>query len=212
MKRSLLAGATVALLAAGLIGCSAPATPERVEVTRVAEVTRQTEVTRIVEVTRLAEVTRQVEATRVVPQTVIVTATSAPTDTPAATPTPRPTPSAPQAKRFAPEQVITAFKAAGLDAESSGPMTKEDYGMAPYVGQGMRFLIPSLCADCGGRVLAIDDKADLQRAKAFYDNLGKQSAMLFSWTYVRENILVQLNGDLPEAQAKKYEAALLAMK
>lgn len=212
MRSSLLVGAAAILLTVGLVGCGAPAIPEQIEVTRIAEVTRQTEVTRVIEVTRLAEVTRSIEVTRIVPQTVIVTATSAPTDTPSPTATTRPTASAPQTKRFTPEQVIAAFKAAGLEAESARPMTKDDYGMAPYVGQGIRFVIPSVCADCGGRILAIDDKADLQRARAFYDDLGKQSAMLFSWTYVRENILVQLNGDLPEAQAKKYEAALLAMK
>jgi hypothetical protein len=36
--------------------------------------------------------------------------------------------------------------------------------------------------------------------------------MLFSWVFVKDNIVVQINGDLPEEQAKKYEAALNGLK
>lgn len=114
------------------------------------------------------------------------------------------------AKTLQPEGVIAAFKAAGLEAENPSALTKDDYGMAPYVGKGMRFLVPSLGPDKGGRVFAIENKDDFVRLKAYYDELGKSSAMFFSWTFARDNILVQINGDLPEAKAKQYEAALLA--
>ena len=39
--------------------------------------------------------------------------------------------------------------------------------------------------------------------KAYYDDLGEGSAMLFSWTAVKDNILIQINGDLPEEKYKK---------
>jgi hypothetical protein len=42
--------------------------------------------------------------------------------------------------------------------------------------------------------------------------LGKENAAFFSWVFVKDNILVQINGNLPEEQAKKYEAALNALK
>lgn len=114
--------------------------------------------------------------------------------------------------RWTTAQVLAAFKAAGLEAEQTRSMTKDDYGMAPYVGSGVRFFIPSLCADCGGRLLSIENVEELTRVKLFYDEMGKQSALLFSWTFARDNILVQINGDLPEAQAKQYETALLNLK
>jgi hypothetical protein len=107
-----------------------------------------------------------------------------------------------------PDDVIAAFKAAGLEAESTYPLTKEDYGAAPYVGEGVRFLVPSLCADCGGRVFSLENTQDLEALKNYYDSLGEASALFFSWVFTDENILVQINGDMDEATARQYEAAL----
>lgn len=92
-------------------------------------------------------------------------------------------------------------------------MTKDDYGLAPMTAvEGMRFLIPSLCPDCGGRVLSFASSEDLEVTKAYYAELGRASAIFFSWVFVKDNILVQINGDLPEEKAKQYEAVLDAME
>lgn len=167
-----------------------------------------------------------VEVTRIVPQTVIVTqivervitATLEPaTLTPTLTPTPEAT-QTPEATptlvfvRWNSAQVVDAFTAAGLEAENPRPMTVDDYGFAPLVAiEGTRFLIPSLCSDCGGRILSFTSIEDLEKTRAYYVDLGKESAAFFSWTFVKDNILVQINGDLPEEQARQYEAALNAM-
>lgn len=165
-------------------------------------------VTQNVEITR--EVTVQVPATVIVKetvialQTVIVTATPLP---PTITPTPTATPEPYQ--KWTAMQVIDAFKAAGLDAEQPELMTKDDIGLAPYLTDDMiHFFIPSLCADCGGRVYNLATQADADLIKAYYDNLGKSSAAFFSWTFAKDNIVIQLNGDLSEEKAKAYEAAL----
>ena len=119
---------------------------------------------------------------------------------------------APTAKTYTGQQVVDAFKAAGLEAEGARPMTKADYGLAPFVAtEGTRFLIPSLGADKGGRVMTFASAADLNKTKTFYVELGRNSAALFSWTYDSGNILVQINGDLPEVQAKKYQAAMMGL-
>jgi len=108
--------------------------------------------------------------------------------------------------------VIEAFKDAGLEVEGARPMTKDDYGIAPMTAvEGTRFLIPSLCLDCGGRVFNFASPEDLEVTKAYYVELGRASAMFFSWVFVKDNILVQINGDLPEEKAKQYEATLNAM-
>ncbi|KAB2332920.1 stress protein [Bacillus mesophilum] len=107
------------------------------------------------------------------------------------------------------DESIEAFANAGLEAESPTEMTKDDYGMAPMKAEeGKRILLPSLCEDCGGRVFSYDSQDDLEQMKAYYDEMGEESAMLFSWTIVHKNILVQLNGDLSEDQYKEYEKAL----
>lgn len=111
-----------------------------------------------------------------------------------------------------PNDVIAAFKAAGLEAESPTPMTKDDYGMAPMVGDGVRFLIPSLGADMGGRVIVVPDKGERDRLVAYYTDLGKQSAAFASHVYQSGDVVVQINGDLPANQAAKYEDALHGME
>lgn len=109
--------------------------------------------------------------------------------------------------------VLDVFRDAGLEVESPRPMTKDDYGLAPYIAtEGTHFLIPSLCEDCGGRIFSFEDQDDLATMREYYVSLGESSAMFFSWTFTRDNILVQINGDLPEEQAKQYEAALQAME
>lgn len=106
--------------------------------------------------------------------------------------------------------VLTAFKAAGLQAENTYHMGPKDYGFGPYLGNGTRFLIPSLCEDCGGRIFDMDSQADLERLESYYVNLGRNAAFLFSWTFKNGNVLLQINGDLPEADAYKYRDVLMS--
>lgn len=111
-----------------------------------------------------------------------------------------------------PDQIIQAFQDAGLEAATSSAMAAADYGMAPYVGQGVRFVIPSLCEDCGGRVF-VGTKAEIDQLAAFYEEAGKASALLFSWTFRTQDGrgVVQINGDLPETDALRYKAVMEAI-
>jgi hypothetical protein len=78
--------------------------------------------------------------------------------------------------------------------------------------EGTSFLIPSLGEAKVGRIRSFDSPEDLEKTKAYAVKLSKESAAFFSWVFVKDNILVQLDGKLPEEQAKKYEAALNALK
>lgn len=111
--------------------------------------------------------------------------------------------------KITPQKVIDSFKAAGLEAENPTRMIPDDYGIAPIADEGIHFFIPSLCSDCGGRVFYCKDINQLMNIKEYYDRLGKASALFFSWVFVSGNILVQINGDLPEEQAHKYELILI---
>lgn len=108
-----------------------------------------------------------------------------------------------------PDSIVAAYKAAGLEAESPTAMAAGDYGPAPYVAKGVHFLIPSMCADCGGRAF-VGTKEEITQLRSYYEEMGKASALLFSWVFVTPDgkAMVQINGDLPEDQAKKYEEAL----
>jgi hypothetical protein len=38
--------------------------------------------------------------------------------------------------------------------------------------------------------------------------MARLGAMLASWVYVKDNILIEINGELPEASAQKFAAVL----
>ena len=106
-----------------------------------------------------------------------------------------------------PWAVIRAFRAHHLEVGKTRAMEPDDYGFAPLVARsGVRFLIPSLGEDNGGRVMAFRNVSDLRKVKRYYDGLGRASAVLFSWTFANEGrrILVQINGQLSRAKATRY--------
>ena len=105
-------------------------------------------------------------------------------------------------------QVIAAFTAAGLEVENPRPMSKpQDYGNAPTAStEGTQFTVPSLGeGGGGGHVYSFASEDDLERMVQYYANASTDN---FSWVYVRDNILVHIDGQLPEEKAKQYEAAL----
>lgn len=190
MNRILIVGSWLLLSASLLLtACTPQAAVQTVEVTRIAPAT--------VEVTRLVEVTRIVE----------ITSTPVPaTATPAVTATP-------VFQRWTSNQVLEAFRAAGLEVGDTWAMTDDEYGLSPArAPDATRFLIPSMCADCGGRIFAFDDPAQLKAGEMYFVKLGENNRLYFSWTFVRDNILVQIGGDLPEARAQEYEKALRKME
>lgn len=221
MRRNLLLLSIVTVLA-GCGGQSQPATPDPqiisqavqtavasiptsapIEVTRVVEVTKEVpiEVTRVVEV----EVTRVITVQIPVTLTVVLS----PTPTVEATKSAPTAPAQPAGRFSSPDQIVAAFQAAGLEATDAYPMTKDDYGMAPLVGKGYRFFIPSLGPDNGGRAF-IGTVDEIQALQRYYEELAKASAIFFSWVFVSTDgrAMVQINGDLPEDQARPYEAVI----
>lgn len=118
-------------------------------------------------------------------------------------------PTATQAASQTPERVVQAFKAKGLEAENDRAMAREDYGAAPFVCEGRRFFMPSIPpGDMSGRTFVCANETDLTSLKEYYDSLGRSSAMFFSHTFRKGNVLLQMAGDVPDDQAKQYEAAL----
>ena len=161
-------------------------------------------------------IVRTVEVTRVVRQTVVVNQllTIVVTATPASG---NPTPiSSLASHRFIvwdTQQVLEAFQSAGLEVSHPRPMTSDDYELVPMLAvDGKRFFIPSICSDCGGRIMSFANPDDLAIVGDYYAQMGRVSTILFSWVFVRDNILVQLNGELPEATARLYESALDSLR
>jgi len=133
------------------------------------------------------------------------TSSAAPTQSPTAEPSASPTA---EAVGVSLEEIAEAFRNSGVEIGEVREMTVADYGPAPKADEGLRFLIPSLGEDAGGRIMRYDKAEVADRAQAYYEELGEQSALLFSHVFRRGNLVVQINGTLPQDQADLLEAVL----
>ncbi|MGX5597706.1 stress protein [Bacillus cereus] len=103
-------------------------------------------------------------------------------------------------------KVIEEFKAAGLEAENPSDLPEKEFGNTRE--EAKRILVPTLGEDSGGRIFEFKNKEDLEKAKKYYDDLGNGNQMLFSHTYAKGNFLIQMNGDMEDAQFNKYKEVM----
>ena len=105
--------------------------------------------------------------------------------------------------------IIEKFKKDGLTVENSKSMTKEDFGMAPMSAKEA-YIFAIQKDDTGNfmnaRIFSFEDSEDMDKTKTYYDNLGKESAVAFSYTASndKKKVLMQFNGDLPQVLVQKY--------
>ena len=133
-----------------------------------------------------------------VPTAEVMTPTAMPTAVPAA---------------LTAQAVVDELKNAGLPvADGTGAMAQDDYGAAPFVCEGVHFLLTDVAgsSDAGGRAFVCRDKADADKLAAYYADLGKASALAFSHVLRNEDagIVVQLNGDVPKADVELFQAVV----
>lgn len=108
------------------------------------------------------------------------------------------------------DDVIKNFEDKSLVVYKPRKMTQEDFGMAPMSAIDAKIfsLIETDNEDeqKNARVFTFDNLEDLQATKKYYDDLGKNSAMLFSYTAADEDnlVLMQFNGELPQKLVEEY--------
>ncbi|WP_228077363.1 LysM peptidoglycan-binding domain-containing protein [Enterococcus casseliflavus] len=111
------------------------------------------------------------------------------------------------------DDIIEAFTQQSLVVYNPRDMTKEDFGIAPMSATKAKIfsLIETDNEDeqRNARLLTFDNLDDLKATKQYYDDLGKDSAMLFSYTAVNEDdlVLMQFNGQLSQDLVEKYAKA-----
>ncbi|HDR7850992.1 TPA: stress protein [Bacillus toyonensis] len=103
-------------------------------------------------------------------------------------------------------KVIEEFKAAGLEAENPSDLPEKEFGNTRK--EAKRILVPALGEDSGGRIFEFKNKEDLEKAKKYYEDLGNGNQMLFSHTYAKGNFLIQMNGDMEDAQFNNYKEVM----
>jgi uncharacterized protein len=106
-------------------------------------------------------------------------------------------------------EVIQAFRDAGLEVGESYPVEQEpgweEKPVPRTYEEAMRFLIPSLGGDAGGRVFVFGSEKDLRAVRAFYEGLASSAR---PYVYVEGLVLVQVSNQLPEGEAERYSAVL----
>ena len=117
-------------------------------------------------------------------------------------------------------EILQAFYDAGLNVMEPKIMTRNDYGIAPLLAEeavsfGAQFAEFVFENEDGsieqfnyGRLFLVRDDNDLQTIKAVYDDLGKEAAMLYSHTYSKGDILLQMGGDVSDEDFALYTAVI----
>lgn len=106
-------------------------------------------------------------------------------------------------------QVIQAFVRAGLPFEiPSLPRDERDTFSGLIAADTKLIHIPNQGADANGMILCFKNARDLRRMEAYYAALGNALPQYSSWIYVHDNVILQINGSVPEAVASHYAAAL----
>lgn len=112
------------------------------------------------------------------------------------------------------QEVVQKFQEAGLAVYEQRDMTEADYGLAPMkAASGVIFGVyysEYSASYLNGRLTAYTNLADLQEAKAFYDNLTAENEQYKSWTAVNENklVLLQMNGGIDEVAFSEFDYIL----
>lgn len=108
--------------------------------------------------------------------------------------------------------VITAFRAAGLDARVVRDATKEERdGVFPGMRvDARRFRISAKEAEMG-IVLCFQNRDDLEHIQGYYLALNRSLPQFRSWLFVQDNILLQVNREVPERRARAYANVLYTL-
>jgi hypothetical protein len=105
------------------------------------------------------------------------------------------------------EDVVTAFEDEGLEVGDSYPVEEDEVWQAfehpENYEDGTRFEIPSLGVGAGGRVFTFDSEDDLNEMRALYEDMAETPGVS-SHLYQEDLVLLQVNGELPKAQADAY--------
>lgn len=114
-------------------------------------------------------------------------------------------------KNYDVKDVTKGFKDDGLAVNEEREMTKDDYGMAPMKAkEGVIFGVEKGYDDqyMNGRLMKFDNKDDLEQTKKYYDEVGKESALLYSHTYSKDDFLLQMNGEIDDKTFEKYKKSM----
>ena len=111
------------------------------------------------------------------------------------------------------EAVIDSFAKKGLPVEKP-KFTFEGLDMEPdstIKEEAVSFDMPAIGKDVGGSINTFEFRSDLNKLQEHFLDLNKKGD-LNTWSFVKDNVLLILTGNVPEKIARQYETALLDLK
>lgn len=109
-------------------------------------------------------------------------------------------------KSYEIKDVTKSFKDDGLNVENEKKMSHDDFGAAPMKAEEAKIFVVD--GDKHARIMRFKNNDDLKQSKKYYDQLGKESAILYSHTYSKDNFLIQMNGDIEDSTFEKYKKSM----
>lgn len=106
------------------------------------------------------------------------------------------------------KELVTKFEEAELVVTEPREMEVDDFGMAPLVSEEAMIFTVDAENERNARVFKIDNEEDLNKLKAYYDDLGKESALFYSHTYAKGKFLIQAGGEIPKEDFAKYKQVM----
>ncbi len=113
------------------------------------------------------------------------------------------------------EEIVQAFRDEGLEVARSEPVDDEEDWQNSLVPktykEGTHFVIrPGRTEDdeMGGRVFTYDSEGDLEVMRNYYETVSSSSSFFYTHVYVDGLVLMQINGQIPKAQADRYGEVL----
>lgn len=108
--------------------------------------------------------------------------------------------------------VITAFRTAGLNAQDIPSVSKDERdGLSAFMVIDTRRFRISANAGEMGMVLSFKNRYDMEQLKNYYLGLNRSLPQFSSWLFVKDNILLQINREVPESKARAYAAVLYTL-
>jgi hypothetical protein len=112
------------------------------------------------------------------------------------------------------EEIVEAFREEGLEVARSESVDEEEDWQDNLVPktykEGTRFIIrPGRTEndEMGGRVFTYDSEEDLEVMRNYYETVSS-SGMFYTHVYTDGLVLMQINGQIPKAQADRYGEVL----
>ncbi len=110
------------------------------------------------------------------------------------------------------KDVIESFNKNKLEIEAVSQVTEVEKRPLPVKTKEVkRFSVPSSGDGTWGYIFTFEKKNNLNKSQKHYLELNEKGD-LYTWSFVKDNILLLVTGTIPEDIAKQYQSALNDLK